>query len=249
MPAPLAHSVADLQTAGHDDLNQRERRISTFARRGGRKLSNRQAGLIEHLLPEIAVPDAGPATLDPATLFGESAVEVWLEIGFGGAEHLVEQARRNRDVGIIGCEPFMDGVAKALTVIDEQGLGNLRLHMDDARDVIDRLEPACLSRVFILFPDPWPKKRQQKRRLVQPEFLAELARSLRPQAQVRFATDVRSYADDALCAFLEDGRYHWQAAKADDWRTPPADHVRTRYESKRLGDIAPAWFDFLYSPG
>lgn len=184
--------------------------------------------------------------MDPKCLFSDVS-EVWLEIGFGGGEHLVGQARRNPNVGYIGCEPFIDGMAKALTGIEEAGLKNVRLHMEDAREVIDRLTPGSLSRLFILFPDPWPKRRQQKRRLLQPDFLVGLAKVLAPGARVRFATDVRSYADDALMTFLENGRFRWQVGSADDWRVPPTDHITTRYESKQLGDIAPVWFDFVWT--
>jgi len=172
-----------------------------------------------------------------------------MEIGFGGGEHLVAQAKAHPEAGFIGCEPFIDGMAKALTGIQEAGLENVRLHMDDAREVIGWLTPESLNRVFVLFPDPWPKTRQQKRRLIQPDFLGDLALVMSPGARVRFATDVRSYADQALEVFLADGRYIWQAERADDWRKAPSDHVTTRYESKCLGDIAPVWLDFVFTPG
>jgi len=105
-----------------------------------------------------------------------------------------------------------------------------------------------LARVFILFPDPWPKKRQQKRRLIQPDFLTDLARALKPGGQLRFATDVKSYADEALARFIAHPAYNWIAKEAADWRTPPADHLTTRYETKKLGDCAPVWFDFICNP-
>ena len=176
------------------------------------------------------------------------AQEIWLEIGFGGGEHLAAQALRHPQVGFIGCEPFIDGVAKLLTAIDKAGIGNIRIHPDDVRELLASLPPGSIHRVFILFPDPWPKPRHHKRRLVQPDFLSELAACLAPGAAVRFATDVRSYADEALVAFLGDGRFDWQASCADDWRKAPPDHVTTRYEEKRLGDIAPVWLDFVFGP-
>lgn len=222
------------------------RPLRTFGRRGGRALSTRQQTYIDELLPKLAVPQLEPGELDPKTLFATSG-DIWLEIGFGGGEHFVGQARNHPDIGFIGCEPFIEGMAKALTGIDEAKLSNVRLHMDDARSVMASLVSTSISRVFILFPDPWPKKRQQKRRLIQADFLDELARILVPGAQIRFATDVKSYADEALERFLRHGAFDWQAERADDWRVPPNDHLTTRYEEKKLGDCAPVWFDFIYT--
>ena len=214
--------------------------IRTFGRVGGRALSARQQALVEDLLPQLQVPEG---LRDPLSLFPDLEA-VWLEIGFGGGEHLAEQARRHPEVGFIGCEPFIEGMAKALTQVDADGLSNVRLRMDDARPLVEALAPGSLARVFILFPDPWPKKRQQKRRLIQPDFLDSLHRACRPGARVRFATDVTSYADEALLRFLQHGGFRWMAQRADDWRKAPADHVTTRYETKKLGDCAPVWFDF-----
>ena len=219
------------------------RPIRTFGRTGGRALSARQQALVDDRLPGLTVPVGADAALDPRSLFANPG-PVCLEIGFGGAEHLIEQARRAPGTGFIGCEPFIEGMAKALTGVDEHGLANVRLWMDDARPLIASLADHSVDQVFILFPDPWPKKKQQKRRLIQPDFLAELHRILAPGARVRFATDVASYADEALARFLAHGGFAWQAERAGDWRTPPADHVPTRYEAKRLGDCEPVWLDF-----
>ena len=226
-------------------MTDRPHRLATFARRGGRKLSDRQKHLVDTILPGLAVPPGTAGMLHPADLFDDPVGEIWLEIGFGGGEHLLAQAKRHGDVGHIGCEPFIDGVAKVLAGIEEKGLANLRLHHGDARDVMDQFATATIARVFILFPDPWPKTRHHKRRLIQPDFLSDLARILRPGGRVRFATDVRSYADEALVRFLADGSFEWIAETADDWRLAPVDHVTTRYETKQLGDIAPVWFDFV----
>ncbi|KCZ90118.1 tRNA (guanosine(46)-N7)-methyltransferase TrmB [Hyphomonas johnsonii] len=222
-------------------------RIRTFGRTGGRALSARQQALVDDVLPRLSVPVGAPGALDPKSLF-PSATAICLEIGFGGAEHLVEQARRAPDTGFIGCEPFIEGMAKALTGIEENGLSNVRLWMEDARDLMRGLAAGSVDSVYILFPDPWPKKKQQKRRLIQPEFLDELARIAAPGARIRFATDVASYADEALGHFLAHGAFNWHAGRASDWRTPPADHVPTRYEAKRLGDCDPVWFDFSVYP-
>lgn len=221
------------------------RPIRTFGRTGGRPLSPRQQVLIDTRLAAFQVP-APEGAFDPRSLFPQGR-EVWFEIGFGGGEHLVHQAAAHPDVGFIGCEPFVEGVAKALGGIEDHSLSNVRIWPDDARLLLDAFVPGSLARAFILFPDPWPKRRQQKRRLVQPEFLTSLRRALAPGARVRFATDVASYADEALLTFLKDGGFEWQASRADDWRRPPADHVTTRYESKKLGDCAPVWFDFVRS--
>jgi len=209
----------------------------------GRPLSTRQQGLVDHRLPGLSVPLPEAGRLKPSGLFG-GCPPVWFEIGFGGAEHLIEQARRHPRTGFIGCEPFLEGVAKALTGIEDHCLRNVRLHPGDARDLLEALAPESLSRAFILFPEPWPKKRHHKRRIVQPDFLRALHSALKPGAPVRFATDVMSYADEALAKFTAHGGFEWLAESADDWRKPPADHVTTRYESKRLGDCAPVFFEF-----
>lgn len=220
----------------------RDRPLRSYGRTGGRPLSQRQKALMAQALEAARIPE-GADPVDLAALFpGRSAV--WLEIGFGGAEHLIAQASLNPETGLIGCEPFLEGVAKALGGIETGGVENVRLWPDDARLLLPRLPDASLDRVFILFPDPWPKRRQHKRRLIQPAFLEMLKPKLKPGARLRFATDVASYADEALLVFLRDGGFDWIAGRADDWCTPPPDHVTTRYESKRLGDCAPVWFDF-----
>jgi tRNA (guanine-N7-)-methyltransferase len=207
--------------------------LRTFGRIKSRPIKPRQAALLDTLLPKIAFDPAQPL-----------AGETWLEIGFGGGEHLAEQAARRPDVRIIGAEPFVNGVASALRHIDERGVTNVRLHQGDAREVLAALPDGALSRIFILFPDPWPKARHNKRRLVQPEVVAELARVLRPGGKLRFATDWADYANRALEMFLASPHLRWSAEQADDWRLPPADHVTTRYEEKRLGDCAPVFLDF-----
>lgn len=223
------------------------RPIRTFGRIGGRGLSARQQGLLANTLPGFSIDVPTEGLIDPRDLFAEASA-VWLEIGFGGGEHLLAQAERHPDIGFIGCEPFIDGMVKVLTGIEESEIKNIRLLMDDARPLVKALQLASIARAFILFPDPWPKMRQQKRRLIQTDFLDDLARVLSPGASVRFATDVKSYADEALHRFLSHGAFTWTASQADDWRKPPADHIRTRYEAKQLGDCAPVWFDFSYQP-
>ncbi|WP_430422290.1 tRNA (guanosine(46)-N7)-methyltransferase TrmB [Phenylobacterium sp.] len=215
--------------------------LRSFGRLKSRPIKPRQAALMETRLPGLRIP-AGPVS--PQALMPE-ARETWLEIGFGGGEHMAAQAARHPDVLILGAEPFVNGVASAVRHIDEQALGNVRLHDNDVRELIARIPDASLARVFILFPDPWPKARQQKRRLVQPELVADLARTLRPGGRLRFASDVASYVDQALERFVANPAFAWPAQRADEWRNPPADHITTRYEEKRLGDCAPVFLDFV----
>jgi tRNA (guanine-N7-)-methyltransferase len=215
-----------------------------YGRAAGKPLSKRQQGLIDELLPKLAIPDAEPGELAPLSLFPKAS-EVWLEIGFGGGEHLAGQAAQHPGVGIVGAEPFIDGVAKVLTAIDEQKIENVRLRRGDARDLVSTFADASIDRAFILFPDPWPKNRHRKRRLVQPAFVSELARILKPGAPLRFATDWADYANRALADIAANPAFTWTANRADDWRKPPADHVTTRYQEKRLGDCEPVFLDFL----
>ena len=215
--------------------------MRSYGRIKSRPIKPRQAALMETLLPQVRIP---PGPLDPKTLMPDAA-EVWLEVGFGGGEHMAAQAAKHPDVLILGAEPFQNGVASALRHIDEQALANVRLQDGDVRELIERLPDASLTRVFILFPDPWPKSRHHKRRIVQAELLDQLARLMAPGARLRFASDVVSYVDWSLERLEAHPAFRWMAGRADDWRVPPADHVTTRYEEKRLGDCAPVFLDFV----
>ncbi|MEZ5959318.1 MAG: tRNA (guanosine(46)-N7)-methyltransferase TrmB [Hyphomonadaceae bacterium] len=218
------------------------RPLRTFGRIKARTLKPRQAGLMESLLPHLAVPEEG--LIDPADLSPAEGPLV-LEIGFGGGEHLVAQAVAHSETRYIGVEPFLNGVASCLRHIEEANAQNIRLHNGDARDVIARLPDASLDLVYILFPDPWPKARHHKRRLIQPEFLGELARVMKPGAELRFATDWANYAAWTLEQVSRDPRFVWLAERAEDWRAPWPGHVATRYEQKKLGDCTPIWFRFV----
>jgi tRNA (guanine-N7-)-methyltransferase len=224
--------------------DDRHRGSRLYGRAVGKPLSKRQQGLLDTLLPEIAIPDSGAGGLDPKSLF-PGAREVCLEIGFGGGEHLAGQAARRPDVGFLGAEAFLEGIAKLLTQVKEAKLANIRIRRGDARVLVDELAPGTIDRVFILFPDPWPKARHRKRRLIRPDFVADLSRVMKPGARLRFATDWADYANRALADFLRDGCFAWNAERAADWRLPPADHVTTRYQEKRLGDCAPVFLDFV----
>ena len=214
----------------------------SFGRVKGRPLKPTQARLLADLAPRIAVDPT--AAIRPAELFGGER-PVALEIGFGGGEHLVAQALLRPDWGFIGVDPFLNGFSSCLRHVDAGGAANVRLHQGDARDVVAALPSGALERVWILFPDPWPKLRHHKRRLIQPDFISELSRILRPGGDVRFATDWRNYADWTLRAFLAAPDFEWAAETAADWRRPFAEHVETRYEAKRLGDCAPIFLRFV----
>jgi len=215
--------------------------LRSFGRIKARPIKARRASLLTTLLPELALEIGQPVA--PLSLKPDAA-EVWLEIGFGGGEHLAAQATGRPDALLLGAEPFLNGVASALRHIEAASLTNVRLHAGDARDLLAALPTACLDRIFILFPDPWPKQRHHKRRLIQPETIAELARVLRPGGRLRFATDWADYADWTLERLMRTTALVWTAQRADDWRLAPADHVPTRYEAKKLGDIAPIYLEF-----
>ena len=215
--------------------------LRSFGRIKARPIKARQAELLDSLLPKLAVDLSRP--LDPPSR-QISVREVWLEIGFGGGEHLAAQARAHPDVLMLGAEPFLNGAASALRHINKAELTNVRLHVGDARDLLAAVPPQSLERVFILFPDPWPKARHHKRRLIQAETAGALARVLKPGGRLRFATDWADYADWALERLRAEPRLRWTARRADDWRVAPADHAPTRYQAKGLGDIAPVFLDF-----
>jgi tRNA (guanine-N7-)-methyltransferase len=231
MTEPLAHSRA---TKTQD--------LRSYGRRRGRRLSPRQAALLEHTLPGLAIALQHPAPAELAVLFAAPVEEVWLEIGFGGAEHLIWQARANPRVGCIGCEPFSDGVVKALSAILEAKLDNVRIHADDARPLLRWLPDAGIARTFILFPDPWPKKRHHKRRLLSPTALLELARVMRPGGELRVATDIGDYARSILLAVRQQQSFRWTAQEPRDWRERGDDWPPTRYEQKALAAGRPCSF-------
>jgi len=217
------------------------RPLRSYGRRKGKRLSPRKERLVAELLPRLR-PDIGhPAPDDVRALFPVPVREVWLEIGFGSGEHLLWQAERAPDVGMIGCEPFINGVAALLGGIEDRGLKTVSVHDGDARDVLAWLPDQSISRVFILFPDPWPKTRQMKRRLVSPELLTELARVMRPGGELRFASDDSDYAAQALLTVKQSGAFAWLARTADDWRKRPDDWPETRYERKALSGRKPVY--------
>jgi tRNA (guanine-N7-)-methyltransferase len=219
-----------------------------YGRRKGHPLRQHQAGLFDTLLPGLALDLGAAAPRDLAALFpthGGAVAAVRLEIGFGGGERLIAQALAHPGVGFIGCEPFVNGMAKVLAAIDAHGLENIRLHHGDATELIDWLPPAALDRVELLYPDPWPKRRHWKRRFVQDATVATIARILRPGGEFRFASDWADYTAWALERLLRARAFAWTAERADDWRRPWPDFVSTRYETKAKAEgRAPCYLTF-----
>ena len=213
------------------------RRRTLHGRRRGKKLRVGQQSLLDTLLPRLALAlPAEPHKIDLDKVFGGRLPPdgVWLEIGFGAGEHLVWQAEQHRDVGLIGCEPYLNGVAKCLAHIERTGAGNIRLFTDDARLVMAALPDRSLGRVFVLFPDPWPKTRHHKRRFVQRETLDRLAELMVPGAELRLATDDPSYLPWMVVHACTHPAFEWLAEGPADWRGRPADWPATRYEKKQL---------------
>lgn len=209
-------------------------RRQLHGRNKGHPLRPRQQALVETLLPTLRPPLDAPCPGDPAVLFPRPVRALHLEIGFGGGEHLAFRAGDNPDIGFIGCEPFVNGVAKLLTEIEDRDLHNVRVHDDDARFVLDWLPAACLDTVWLLYPDPWPKKRHRKRRFLSDANLDGLARVMKPGAELRFATDIADYADRSLRLFAGRSDFVWTARRADDWRRPWQPWPGTRYEQKAM---------------
>ena len=205
-----------------------------YGRRRGRPLRAAQRILLETKLPLLRIALPAHGTLDPRRLFAAPVTEVWLELGFGGGEHLAEQAAAHPAVGLLGAEFFENGVAKLLVEIERRDIANIRLFADDARLLLGALPEQSIGRAFILFPDPWPKERHKKRRLVSRETLDTLARIMSDGAELRLATDDMDYARAMLEQATAHADFRWLARDARDWRERPADWPPTRYEAKAL---------------
>jgi tRNA (guanine-N7-)-methyltransferase len=220
----------------HPDRNRRK----LYGRRKGPKLSERQAGLRRTLLSELAYRVGD----DLLKQFPNSVQDVWLEVGFGAGEHLIWQAQHHPQVGMIGAEPYEMGVAKALTKLEESQLNTVRIYEGDGREIIEALPDHSLGRFFLLFPDPWPKTRHHKRRFLQTEMLDQLFRVLRPGAELRFATDDKSYLPYALERLMAHPGFEWLAQSSTDWKCRPDDWPPTRYEIKAIKG-PPAFLRFV----
>ncbi len=231
-----------MQAAGEDsgaDLGRR----TVYGRSRGKTLRSGQQRLIGESLPRLEID---PGALAKPLTFAFEPKAFWLEIGFGAGEHLIEQAKANPDVGLIGCEPYLNGVAAALAGIEREGLVNVRLRRGDAQALVEAAPDAFFSRVFILYPDPWPKRRHNKRRIVSGSMVDALARIVKPGGEVRFATDIDDYAGWTLRRFLASPSFRWSASAAVDWKTPWPEWRPTRYEVKaKTADRAPVYLNFV----
>jgi tRNA (guanine-N7-)-methyltransferase len=231
--------------SGHDD-HAASRDRAFFGRRKGHRLRSRQVDLMATLLPRLALGIDHPPPGNLAEMFSRPAGAVHLEIGFGGGENLIAEATAHPAVGFIGCEPFVNGMAKILAPIEAGAISNIRLHAGDAVDLLAWLPDASIARVNLFYPDPWPKRRHWKRRFVQDRTVAMLARVLRPGGLFRFATDVPDYAAWTLERLIRAPDFVWTAQCADDWRKPWAGFHGTRYEAKAKREgRAPCYLEFF----
>ncbi|SFL38048.1 tRNA (guanine(46)-N(7))-methyltransferase TrmB [Methylobacterium pseudosasicola] len=243
--------MSDLNGRPGHEADEPERAF--FGRRKGKRLRGLQERRLAELLPALRVdlpPDDRP--LDPRTLFPAldgAPEEVWLEIGFGGGEHLAAQAEAHPRIGIIGAEPFVNGVVKLLAAIEARGLRNVRIRDEDVTALLARLPEACLDRVYLLYPDPWPKRRQRKRRFVSDASLAEIGRVLKEGGLFRFASDIDDYAGWTLVRAARCPVLTWTATQARDWTEPFAGWPGTRYEAKALAaGRRPTYLEFVRRP-
>lgn len=212
-------------------FNRETNSFRTFGRAKGKPLSPAQAVLMEEEFPKV---DFGPAVKAGANPIANIEGEIWLEIGFGGAEQLLWQAQKNPDVTLLGVEPFLNGVAKAIRGIVDNDIKNIRLHRGDARDVIKLLPDNSLERVFVLFPDPWHKARHNKRRIINEAFIADLHRVINPGGVFRFGSDIIHYVDWTLTRLKRHGGFDWPVTSQEQWRVRPEDWPSTRYLEKAI---------------
>jgi len=221
------------ETGNGEAPGEPRRLLHSYGRRRGRKLKPNQQTLIEDRLPGLSIEKPPPgAMFDIPAMFGFSPRAVWLEIGFGGGEHLAHQAADNPDVALVGAEPFVNGMVSALQHIESRGLGNVRLYQGDAREILSAFADGSLEKLFVLHPDPWPKQRHHKRRLIQAAFLDEAARLLVAGGELRLATDDEPYLLWMLERVPVHPAFEWTARTADDWRLYPPDAIETRYAAK-----------------
>ena len=205
---------------------------SFFGRRKGHKLRSHQADLIEQLLPQLVLDIGGPAPADLREFFDDGIEEIRLEIGFGGGEHLIAEAQAFPTIGFIGCEPYVNGMAKILTQIEACNIGNIRLFAGDAAELLAWAPQQSMRRIDLIHPDPWPKRRHWKRRFVQDATVAAMARILKPAGEFRFVSDIDDYCAWTLSHLVRSPDFLWIAERACDWQLPWPDYTMTRYGAK-----------------
>jgi tRNA (guanine-N7-)-methyltransferase len=215
-----------------DDSTNLHAHGSFFGRRKGHKLRQHQADLMTSLLPQLAIDIAKPAPEGAELLFGTGISSVRLEIGFGGGEHLLAEADAHPATGFVGCEPYLNGLAKILAQLDQRPRPNVRLFAGDAAELIAWLPQASLTRIDLIHPDPWPKRRHWKRRFVQHKTIAAMARALGGAGEFRFVSDIDDYSAWTLAHFRRSPDFAWTAERADDWRKPWPGYTMTRYGRK-----------------
>jgi tRNA (guanine-N7-)-methyltransferase len=234
--------MTDKNAAARDETGPRR---NFYGRRQGRPLRENRKRLMETLLPSIAVTVRPNETIDPSQLFAAPKRAHWLEIGFGGGEHLAAQAKANPDVGLIGCEIFLNGIASALSHIDADKLDNVRIYPEDVRDLLPALKPQSFDKIFLLFPDPWHKTRHANRRFVNQANLDIVAKLLKPGGEFRVGSDDPVYIGWALAHTTRHPAFKWLAEKSSDWLVRPADWPPTRYEQKAIAQgRVPHYFRF-----
>ncbi len=205
---------------------------SFFGRRKGHKLRLHQADLMTSLLPQLAINIDQPAPQRAERLFEENVTSARLEIGFGGGEHLLAEADAFPNIGFIGCEPYVNGMAKILAQLDERHRPNVKLFAGDATELVAWLPPRSLQRIDLIHPDPWPKRRHWKRRFVQDKTIVAMARTLTDEGEFRFVSDIDDYNAWTLMHFQRSAEFSWTAERADDWLKPWAGYTMTRYGRK-----------------
>jgi tRNA (guanine-N7-)-methyltransferase len=224
---------------GDNDASLQAQR-AFFGRRKGHKLRAHQADLIAHLLPGLSLDISTPQPGSLTELFGAPVDAVRLEIGFGGGEHLIAEAQAFPNTGFIGCEPYVNGMAKILAQIEAHNIGNIRLFAGGAAELLAWLPPRSLSRIDLIHPDPWPKRRHWKRRFVQDANVRAMARALKPSGEFRFVSDIDDYCAWTLAHLMRSPDFRWMAERADDWRKPWDGYTMTRYgrKAEREGRVA-----------
>ncbi len=241
--------MTDLDQAPCEVGPEPRRHDRLHGRRRGRKLRKGQSALLDQALPRHQTTVAEIERQGHQAIFASPRRQIWLEVGYGGGEHLSWQAQQNPEVGLIGCEIFQQGIVSALKHLESANIENVRLVIDDARLVIDALADASIDRAFVLFPDPWRKARHHKRRFIQKTNLDALARIMVCGAELRVGTDHVDYLRAILAALVDHPAFTWSARAEQDWRVRPDDWPQTRYEAKAIRQgRRPAFLRFIRVP-